>query len=112
MAGGGGQEERQQIINSIDKANSPAQLNDLLDKYQHLFGGKLDSLMRQYTTSTFDKPEAFKKKLSPASLRALDLIENPTPNEQPATSQESAPNGVDPETWKYMTPEEKALWQK
>jgi hypothetical protein len=31
---------------------------------------------------------------------------------RPGQAAESVPEGMDPEDWKYLTPEQKALWQK
>lgn len=68
--------------------------------------------------------EAIKKGLGPAQVLATvrpDLFDGRSTvplslhkDKQPERSQDkapAAPQGVDPELWKYMTPEERALWQ-
>jgi len=66
----GGVEERKAAGESISRANSPAQLMDVIRGYQELMLGQLRGLKDQYV-STGGKPEWFDKKLSGRTLGML-----------------------------------------
>lgn len=57
--------DREEIRDSISRANSPAQLAGVVNTLQQLLGGQLKSLELQYETGT--KRKDFADKLSPAS---------------------------------------------
>lgn len=47
VAGGGGQAERQELSNLMDKAKSPAQLKGVITQYRNLMGAQHDALLQQ-----------------------------------------------------------------
>jgi hypothetical protein len=74
IAGGiGASSDREQLMESLSRANSPAQLTSMLNGYRSLMAGQLSGLKQQYETSTGIKtgPFAFETKLTPETLATL-----------------------------------------
>ena len=64
--------DREAAANTINKANSPAQLKAVINNYKELMVGQLRGLKQQYTSSGL--PEAnFDKKLSPKAKELLGM---------------------------------------
>lgn len=64
--------DRNRLIDSLNKANSPAQLRDVFKNFKALFGGQVSSLRQQYESATPDVPAfrgqgqfGFERKLLP-----------------------------------------------
>lgn len=55
VGSGGGVADREEAANSINAANSPAQLKGVIDTYKQLLGGQLSGLKQQYEVSTGKK---------------------------------------------------------
>lgn len=66
LGSGGGVTDRQEAKATIDAANSPAQLQSVIQKYQSLMAGQLAGLRTQYESSTGRKD--FESKLEPRAL--------------------------------------------
>ncbi|CUI03872.1 hypothetical protein BN2497_2521 [Janthinobacterium sp. CG23_2] len=58
VAGGGGVEERQELVNLLDNAKTTKQLNGVVDTYLHLMAAQKSGLERQYELSTGRKDAA------------------------------------------------------
>ncbi len=69
VGAGGGVEDRKQAAETISKANSPAQLNGVIDKYKELMSGQLNGLRQQYEVTT--KRKDFGERLSPQAKKLL-----------------------------------------
>jgi len=65
VGAGGGVSDRQEAQSVLDKANSPQQLQGVIQTYQKLLGGQLGGLQRQYEQTTMRKD--FNRFLSPAA---------------------------------------------
>lgn len=70
--------DRQNLIESLNKANSPEQLKDVFKNFKALFGGQAASLKTQYEDGTPDRPSfrgdgqfSFDKKLLPQTRKEL-----------------------------------------
>jgi hypothetical protein len=65
--------DRDRIIESLNRANSPQQLADVFDKFKQLFKGQTNSLKNQYEDATGFKTGqfAFDNKLLPETKKAL-----------------------------------------
>jgi hypothetical protein len=66
---GGGVADREQAVQTINRANSPAQLRGVINTYTTLMGGQLHGLQQQYETNT--KRKDFNRFLSPETQRLL-----------------------------------------
>jgi hypothetical protein len=66
LGSGGGVADRQEAKATIDAANSPAQLQSVIQKYQGLMAGQLAGLRTQYESSTGRKD--FESKLEPRAI--------------------------------------------
>lgn len=69
--------DREEIRDSISRANSPAQLAGSVRRLQELMGGQLNSLNLQYETSTGRKD--FDNKLTPRSKEVLKELRGEEP---------------------------------
>ena len=88
IAGGiGSSADREHLMDSLNSANSPQQLKDMLNGYRSLMAGQLSGLQQQYEQSTGFKtgPFAFETKLTPETLAVLK------PGGQAASSKTTAP---------------------
>ncbi len=70
--------DRDRLIESLNKANSPEQLKDVFKNFKALFGGQAASLKKQYEDGTPDRPAfradgpfGFDRKLIPATRQEL-----------------------------------------
>ncbi len=70
-ASGGTLGDRETAEASIGRANSPKQLEGVLNTYTHLMAGQMAGLRRQFTTSTGLPGWAFDQKLSPEALKSV-----------------------------------------
>ena len=52
MGSGGGVADREEAARTINAAQSPAQLKQVIDTYKQLMGGQLEGLRHQYEQST------------------------------------------------------------
>lgn len=75
---GGGVTERQEAAQALSRANSPAQLQGVIDSYKRLLAGQLDGLRRQYETQT--KAKNFEDMLSPEAKQELESLPESTGN--------------------------------
>jgi hypothetical protein len=66
LGSGGGVADRQEAKATIDAANSPAQLQSVVQKYQGLMAGQLAGLRTQYESST--GRQDFESKLEPRAI--------------------------------------------
>jgi hypothetical protein len=66
LGSGGGVSDRQEAKATIDAANSPAQLQSVIQKYQGLMAGQLAGLRTQYESST--GRQDFETKLEPRAV--------------------------------------------
>lgn len=64
--------DREEIRDTLNRANSPAQLKGVITTLQHLMGGQLKSLETQYTSSTGRKD--FEGKLSKRSKEVVRTL--------------------------------------
>jgi len=69
VGSGGGVADREEAANSINAANSPAQLKGVIDTYKQLLGGQLSGLKQQYETTTGKKD--FNKFISPNTQKNI-----------------------------------------
>lgn len=76
--------DRDRLIESLDKANSPEQLADVFKNFKALFGGQAQSLKTQYESGTPDRPAfrgdgpfSFDKKLLPQTQQELPGFDKP-----------------------------------
>lgn len=67
LGSGGALGDREAAQKSLDRANSPAQLNSLIDKYQKLAGGQLEGFRKRYESTTGRKD--FDRYLLPSAKR-------------------------------------------
>jgi hypothetical protein len=75
IAGGiGSLADRERLLDSLKSAKSPKQLSDMIDGFRTLMAGQLSGLQSQYEDTTGFKtgPYAFKTKLAPETLAALN----------------------------------------
>jgi hypothetical protein len=95
LGSGGGVADRQEAKSTIDAANSPAQLQSVIQKYQSLMAGQLAGLRTQYESSTGRKD--FESKLEPRALsiaRSSPAYTSVFPNVKPANNGgQNAPPG-------------------
>ncbi len=80
--------DREEIRDSISRANSPEQLAGSFRRMQELMGGQLNSLNLQYETSTGRKD--FDKKLTPRSKEVLKELRGEETKAAPATTKSGA----------------------
>ena len=69
VGSGGGVSDREEAANTINAANSPAQLKGVIDTYKQLLGGQLSGLKQQYETTTGKKD--FNKFISPNTQKNI-----------------------------------------
>ncbi len=69
VGSGAGVEDRKTAAEAIAKANSPAQLNGVIDKYKELMSGQLKGLRQQYEVTT--KRKDFNARLSPQAQKLI-----------------------------------------
>lgn len=81
VGAGGGVSDREEAAATINAANSPAQLQGVINTYKQLMVGQLEGLKQQYETTTFKKD--FDKKLSPEALRLLQQTTPSSPTAAP-----------------------------
>lgn len=78
VAGGiGAVADRDRLMKSLDGANSPAQLEAVSQDFKKLMAGQAKGLKTQYEDATGFKsgPFSFDKKLMPATMKALGMVE-------------------------------------
>jgi len=65
-----------------------------------------------YVRTVYGLAGASMKKIETATPPVPEAAQPPAPEaaQPPASAPDAPPAGVDPEVWKFMTPEEKALW--
>lgn len=126
VAGGvGATSDRDRLMEALNAANSPEQLQGISDAFRGLMIGQLNGFKTQYENSTGIKsgPFAFENKLAPATIKALGTGEaSLTGTGAPSTSVPAAPkppaigevqqgytftggNPADPASWKAATPQ-------
>jgi hypothetical protein len=95
---GGGVEDRQGIMRSLDSANTPEALKDILDGFRGLMLGQIAALKRQYEASTGikDGPFAFDTKLHPRTREALKLLDAEPAAPAQASAGAALPSWVKP----------------
>lgn len=114
VGSGGALADRENAQNQINAANSPAQLTQIVKTYKALMAGQLHGLRKQYENST--GRDDFNAKLFPETVQQLEAVAAPKAV-APLNAQNlprvapPAPAGVDPNIWKFMTPQERALWK-
>ena len=69
VGSGGSVSDREEAANTINAANSPAQLKGVIDTYKQLLGGQLSGLKQQYETTTGKKD--FNKFISPNTQKNI-----------------------------------------
>ena len=69
VANGGGVRERQEASEKISRTNSPAQLAGVIEGYQKLLAGQLESIGTQYKATT--RRDDFDSRLSDRTRRVL-----------------------------------------
>lgn len=89
VGGAGALADREEVKKDLDRASSPKQLAELVEKYKKLALGQLHGLQKQYETSTGLKN--FGDMLLPGTLKALGGPETAKPD---ADGWISMPNGV------------------
>lgn len=92
LGGAGALGDRKAIDDTINAANSPAQLKQAIDRYKQLMGGQLNGLEQQYTAST-GKKDFRDRFFTPATRTALGATAPPTAV--------AAPPGIDALLEKY-----------
>jgi hypothetical protein len=92
LGGAGALGDRKAIDDTINAANSPAQLKQAIDRYKQLMGGQLNGLEQQYTAST-GKKDFRDRFFTPATRAALGAT-------APAAAV-AAPPGIDALLEKY-----------
>jgi len=103
--------DREEIRDTLSRANSPAQLAGTIRRMQELMGGQLNSLKLQYETSTGRKD--FDKKLTSRSTEVVQSLHggSPAPGAAPAgpkagTIQDGyrfkGGNPADPKSWEKV----------
>lgn len=85
----------------------PETQQDLLNSIEAL-EGQLDGIMGR--TVDFYNNEASLFKLRPESVTGIPSMESPDVQLGAQQPSEPVPQGVTPEEWKHLTPEERALW--
>lgn len=87
VAGGiGAVADRDRLMKSLDGANSPKQLEAVSQDFKKLMAGQAKGLKTQYEDATGFKsgPFAFDKKLMPATMKALGMVEAEGGKSQPS----------------------------
>ena len=72
VAGGGGVTERNQAQDALSRANSPAQINGVIDTIEKLMAGQLRGQKRTYETTTGRTD--FDQRISSRALQVLDRL--------------------------------------
>ncbi len=95
-ASGGTLGDRETAAASIGRANSPQQLEGVLNTYTHLMSGQMEGLRRQFMTSTGLPGSTFDAKLSPEAIRSRKMFKGSvsTPSVQNNTAAGSTPGTV------------------
>lgn len=91
--------DRERLLQQLDSASSPDQLNGVTNTLRTLMGGQLKGLQGQFVSSGLGSEDDFLKKLQPRTIGALGLAETQqgraaSPNGTPAMGsgpQQSAP---------------------
>ena len=99
--------DRDRLIESLNKANSPDQLKDVFKNFKALFGGQSASLKAQYESGTPERPAfrgdglfSFDKKLLPETRRELPGFDGTKGT--PQATQTGTAGG---KTWPPVTPD-------
>lgn len=84
--------DRAELAHNLDRANSPAQLKQVVETLEGLMHGQLSGLRQQYIQSTGKTSQDFNKKLSPKTIEVLNRF-----NQNTAINQ-NVPTATNPQT--------------
>lgn len=106
LPAGGGEREREQIANAVNKSNSPQMLRDAIGLWSKLLAGKTDSLRLRWENSTVGQPAFNDKFLLPETKKALGIqAANPVVARPGQTSQNPLVQSYLPGGANYKAPQ-------